>query len=92
MSIFSLFSNSNQGTLNYTVITMQWMDNGLGSSVPLEEECMAISVFAVLQIHCAFLTLIIRMHLEKVIADIYQLNRVTTELHNTFQIFVSLLF
>lgn len=32
------------------------------------------------------------MHLEKVIADIYQLNQVTTELHNTFQIFVSLLF
>ena len=32
------------------------------------------------------------MRLEEIIADIYQLNRVTIELLNTFQIFVSLLF
>lgn len=48
MSVSSLLSNSNQGTLNYTVITVQWMDNDLGSFVSLQEKYMVISVFAVL--------------------------------------------
>lgn len=54
MSVFSLLSNSNQGTLDNTVITMQSMDNSLVSSVPMQEKEMVISLFTVLQIRCDF--------------------------------------
>lgn len=74
---------------------MQSMDNSLVSSVPMQEKEMVISLFTVLQIHCDFPKLwfpVICLHLEKVIADFYRLNQVTTELHNAVQIFTFFLF